>query len=455
MIRDSGVPESAAPAAASKSDASARRAGAGGLARRPVLANTGALVVLRGSNLAVRLGLLFLIARQVPPESFGHLVLSLAVVEVAKVLADFGMDTLAIREYAVPRPPGELATFTASFAALRAMCALLVQAGVLAWLALAEPRAIFGTGLVLSFTVWTALLQGYSLDWFQGRLRVARALVPALAVNIACGLAAAGLLARLPGLPAKAACLPALELCAGLVLLAVLRRDPDWAFGRPSRRVARALALGGVPIVVTGTLIMVYSRLDVFVMAGRLPAVDVGRYGIAYRFTEPFQIAAAVFGLSVYSRFGSFLQPGAGHARTAALRYAAGTLAYGATAALALATLAPPLITRFLPAYSGAIPPLRILAASLLFRSLNATLAGIIQAAGRFRGLAALAGWNLVLVFGLLTWLVPRLGMPGAPLALLIGEGVNSLIQVAWVARIVSAHERTAVAPAGDVRAGG
>jgi len=455
VTRDPGMPESVAPAAASKSDASARRAGARGLARRPVLANTGALVVLRGSNLAVRLGLLFLIARQLPPEQFGHLVLALSIVEVAKVLADFGMDTLAIREYAVQRGHEAQATFAASFATLRAFWALIVQAGVIGWFALTQPSAVFGVGLVLSFTVWTALLQGFSLDWFQGRLRVARALAPALAVNAACGLAAAALLAHLPGLREKAACLPILELCAGLVMLFVLRRDPDWAFGRPSRRVARALALGGVPIVVTGMLIMVYSRLDVFVMAGRLPAVDVGRYGIAYRFTEPFQIAAAVFGLSVYSRFVSFLQPGAGHARTAALRYAAGTLAYGATAALALATLAPPLITRFLPAYSGAIPPLRILAASLLFRSLNATLAGIIQAAGRFRGLAALAGWNLVLVFGLLTWLVPRLGMPGAPLALLIGEGVNSLIQVAWVARIVSAHERTAVAPAGDVRAGG
>jgi len=60
-----------------------------------------------------------------------------------------------------------------------------------------------------------------------------------------------------------------------------------------------------------------------------------------------------------------------------------------------------------------------------------------------------------VLVFGLLTWFVPRLGMPGAPLSLLIGEGVNSLIQAVWVARILSAHERMAVAGAGGARGGG
>src|SRR5262249_52447689 len=108
---------------------------------------------------------------------------------------------------------------------------------------------------------------------------------------------------------------------------------------------------------------------------------------------------------------------------------------------LGLVALAPPLLQRFLPAYAGAIPPLRILAGALLFRTLNATLAGIIQAAGHFRGLAVLATWNLVFVFGLLLALVPRLGVNGAALALVVGEGLNSLLQAAWVARIVRARD--------------
>jgi O-antigen/teichoic acid export membrane protein len=78
-----------------------------------------------------------------------------------------------------------------------------------------------------------------------------------------------------------------------------------------------------------------------------------------------------------------------------------------------------------------------------VFRSLNATLAGIVQAAGQFRALAVLAGWNLGMVFALLSWLVPRDGAEGAALALLLGEGINCTFQLAWVARIVSRRERT------------
>src|SRR5204862_1744400 len=105
------------PAATSGRDdpAAAPAAGAGWLGARPVLANTAALVVLRGSNLALRLGLLFLIARAVLPPEFGRLVLALSVAELGKVLADFGMDTLAIREYALAADRAEAGAFAASF----------------------------------------------------------------------------------------------------------------------------------------------------------------------------------------------------------------------------------------------------------------------------------------------------------------------------------------------------
>jgi O-antigen/teichoic acid export membrane protein len=447
VIRESGLPEPPSAVPSSDPQRPPDPARERGLAARPVLANTGALVLLRGSNLAVRLGLLFLIARQVVPQEFGRLVLALSVVEVAKVLADFGMDTLAIREFAVgaagaPRPTAETATFTATFVSCRLVSSALVQAGLVLWFLLAQSNDVAAVGLVLSFSVWTAFLQSVSLDWFQGRLRVGRALVPALVTNVAGGLVAALALARIPGLAAKAVSLPVLELLVGAVLLVALRRERDWGFGRPSTRAARTLLLGSVPIAITAILIMLYSRLDVFVMASRLPSVDVGRYGIAFRFTEPFQIAAAVFGLSVYSRFVGWTEPGAPRPGRAVLRYTAGTLAYGAVAALGLSTLAPPLIERFLPAYAAAVAPLRILSVALLFRSLNATLAGMIQAAGHFRGLAALAGWNLVFVFALLLAFVPRFGVEGAALALAVGEGVNSLFQAVWVARIVRSQER-------------
>jgi O-antigen/teichoic acid export membrane protein len=169
---------------------------------------------------------------------------------------------------------------------------------------------------------------------------------------------------------------------------------------------------------------------------------------MAFRFTEPVQMAAAAFGLTVFSRFAAwFQQPSAEALGSAARRYVGYTLAYGLTAAGALAWLAPPLIARFLPAYLPAVPALRILAAALVFRSLNATLAGILQGAGRFQLLGGIALWNLCWMWLCLRLLVPSLGAIGAALAVLIVEGVNSVIQGVLVARVVSV-------PGGQAHAG-
>ena len=413
---------------------------------RPVLANTSALVLLRGSNLALRLGLLFLIARVVQPPEFGHLVLALSVVEVGKVLADFGMDTIAIRQYALAADRVMVGGFAGSFAWCRVVCAAAVQSGLIAWFLVTQPPATALVGVVLSFSVWTSLLQGFSLDWFQARLRVGRALWPVLAANLTGGALAALAVTRVAGLQAKELALPALELLVGAVLLLVLRGEAGWALGRPTSASTRALFRASVPVAATAILVMLYSRLDVLVMADRVPAADLGRYGIAVRLTEPFQIAAAVFGLSVFSRFVAWFKPmpDAGNApppgslRAAVLRYVAGTLAYGVVCAGMLYALAPTALTRFLPAYISAVPVVRLLAGVLVFRSLNATMAGMVQAAGHFRALTLLASWSLASVFALMLFFVPRAGAEGAALALLLGEGAGTLILALGVTRIVT-----------------
>jgi O-antigen/teichoic acid export membrane protein len=258
-------------------------------------------------------------------------------------------------------------------------------------------------------------------------------------------LAAVLLVPRLPDLRLQAALFPALELASGLALLLWLRREPLLA--RPWFAFDRVPALVGasLPIAITGIVIMLYSRLDVFVLSSRVGPAAVGHYGIAFRLTEPVQIAAAAFALSVFSRFaGWFRDPAVRSLRGPATRYVLATLGYGVATSLAIGLLAPPVIRAFFAEYAPAIPVLRVLAATLVFRSLNATLAAIIQGAGRFRLLTGIAVWNLVCVFALLTWFVGRFQAPGAAFALLAGEGLNSVIQLVVVARLVAQHERTA-----------
>ena len=411
---------------------------------RPVLANSAALVALRATNLLARLLLLFAIAHQVPPAIFGLVVFALSVAEIGKVVADFGMDTLAIREYAAEPSSSSHARFAASLAAAKLVFGAGVYAALAAWFAWTATREQAGLGIIVGATALTSLLVNFSLDFYQGRLRVARVLPPVLVSNAALTLVALLAVPRLHDLRAQAALFPAIEAVTGLVLLAWLRREdllarPWLAFERVPDLVRHSL-----PIAATGIVIMIYSRLDVLVLSSRLDSRAVGHYGMAFRLTEPFQLAAAAFGLSVFSRFSTwFHAPHAGALRGSARRYLAATLGYGLATALALNLLAPPVIERLLPDYVPGLPVLRILSAALVFRSLNATLAGIIQGAGRFRLLTGIALWNLALVFALLCWLVDRYQAPGAALALLAAEAVNTAIQLGVVVRIVSEHERS------------
>lgn len=414
------------------------------LLARPVLANSVALIVLRATNLAARLVLLFVLARLVSPAEFGVVVFALSIVEIAKVLSDFGMDTLAIREYALEREDSQRARFAASLAAAKLLFGVGVYAALAGYFVLTRSRPQAEVGLVLGLSILTALLTNFSLDYFQGRLRVLRVLPRVLLLNLALTLIAVVLLPRIPALNAKVLCFSLIEALTGIALLLALRQErllgsPTFAFREVAPLLRRSL-----PVATTAIIIMVYSRMDVLVLSSRLGEVAVGYYGIAYRLTEPFQIAAAAFGLSVFSRFSALFHAASAAAlRPLAARYIVSTLGYGAATALALGLLAPPLVSRWLPAYESAIPILRILAGALVFRTLNSTLAGILQGAGRFRLLTGLALWNLVLTYGLLVVWVPRFGGAGAAWAALIGEGLNSMMQLTLVARTISARERT------------
>jgi O-antigen/teichoic acid export membrane protein/GT2 family glycosyltransferase len=409
----------------------------------PMLTNTAAVVSLRAGNLLARLGLLFVLARHLPPATFGLVVFALSVSEIAKVVADFGMDTLAIREYAREQAREAYARFAAGLAGAKLAIGTLAYAGLVGYLFATQSREQAAIGAVVGITALTSLLVNFSLDWFQARLRVGRVLAPVLAVNALLTALAVLLIPRLHDLKLLAALFPAIELGTGLVLLARLAREGLLARPLVAWDGVAALARRCVPIALTAVTIMTYSRMDVLVLAKRLGSAAVGQYGVAFRLTEPFQIAAAAFGLSVFSRFSALFH----HAEPASLRATASrylllTLGYGGLVALGLCFVAPPLLERFLPAYVASIPILRILAAALVFRTLAATLSGILQGAGRFRLLTGLALWNLVASFALLQWFIPRFAAPGAALVLLIVEASNALVQTAIVARMLSTRGR-------------
>jgi O-antigen/teichoic acid export membrane protein len=349
------------------------------------------------------------------------------------------MDTLAIREFAADAGRESHARLAATLAAAKVLFGAAVYAALAAWFAWKGPREQAELGLIIGATVLTALLISYSIDWFQARLRIARVFAPVALLNSLFAAAAVLLVPRLHDLRLQVALFPALELVSGLVLLVWLRREdllapPLFAFDR-----VRALALQSLPIAMTGLLIMFYSRLDVLVIAAKSGHEAVGQYGIAFRLTEPVHIAAGAFALSIFSRFSAWFRNPAGISLAGkALRYVSVAMVYGITCALTLGLLAPPVIERFFPQYAASIPLLRLLALTLVFRSLNATLAAIVQGAGRFYVLTGLTAVALASLFVSLQVLVGRFGPSGAAYSLLLVEGCAVVLQAIVVVRLVT-----------------
>jgi O-antigen/teichoic acid export membrane protein len=188
---------------------------------------------------------------------------------------------------------------------------------------------------------------------------------------------------------------------------------------------------------------MVYTRLDVLVLGSFLDVATVGYYGVAFRMTEPFQLMTAALAISMYSHLSATIATNRQNIRRVVVRYGLGTLSYGLASCLLLAVFAPMAIHRFLPKYGPAIPVLQLLAVAIIFRSLNACLTSVVHAYGRFAWVTAVATWNLLAIGALLWILIPRLGAPGAAMALLIGEVMNTLIQSVMVRRLVSGQLET------------
>ncbi|MDZ7343791.1 MAG: oligosaccharide flippase family protein, partial [candidate division KSB1 bacterium] len=65
-----------------------------------ILKNTSATIAIRGAFGLARIIVLLMIARKYGPSAFGQLALALSIIDIAKVIADLGMDIVMIRRIA-------------------------------------------------------------------------------------------------------------------------------------------------------------------------------------------------------------------------------------------------------------------------------------------------------------------------------------------------------------------
>jgi O-antigen/teichoic acid export membrane protein len=396
--------------------------------RNSIFSNSIAVLLLRGTTIFTRIAALFVIAKLTNSQAFGMVSIAVALAEIGKVVADFGTDTLSLKEYAIDSDPGKLQVFAGTVAKTKLLCCLVVYTALATYFLLVEPLPNAMIGMVAGLLLITTSASNFSINYFQARLRIPEILWPIIANNVLALCLVALALSLYPSALLGVAILPAAEAVNALILYKYFNKNVR--LGKAQQIDVWALMQRGLPIAISIIIVAIYTRLDVIVLEKFFDKSIVGEYGIAFRCTEPFQLVTSAFAITAYSHLSAILDKRKfTEANKFILKYGAMIFSYGLGICLVLLLVAPPLIQAFLPQYQNSIPILRILAAAVVFRTPTASLTCMIQAYGHYRWITYVSVWNLGFIAVMLAILVPRMSSIGAAYSLLIGEVVNVLIQ--------------------------
>jgi O-antigen/teichoic acid export membrane protein len=396
--------------------------------RNSIFSNSIAVLLLRGTTIFTRIAALFVIAKLTNSQAFGMVSIAVALAEIGKVVADFGTDTLSLKEYAIDADPGRLQVFAGTVAKTKLLCCSVVYTALAAYFLVVEPLPNALIGMVAGLLLITTSASNFSINYFQARLRIPEILWPIIANNVLALCLVALALSLYPSALLGVAILPAAEAVNALILYRYFNKNVR--LGKAQQIDVWALMQRGLPIAISIIIVAIYTRLDVIVLEKFFDKSIVGEYGIAFRCTEPFQLVTSAFAITAYSHLSAILDKRKfAEANKFILKYGAMIFSYGLGICLVLLLVAPPLIQAFLPQYQNSIPILRILAAAIVFRTPTASLTCMIQAYGHYRWITYVSVWNLGFIAVMLAILVPRMSSIGAAYSLLIGEVVNVLIQ--------------------------
>lgn len=392
--------------------------------------NSFATALVRALSGASRLCLIW-VARHLAAEDFGRIALVMAFVEIFRVLADAGVSLVSIRQLAVETTRTEqwvdsclglnLVTSTIALALMHVV--FFTMYGHAENLLVVAGLAIYG---------WT--LSGSLMSYFQSRLLMQQIVFGSVLGALVTALWFVwSIYAHWP-LPVLMGAIPAgagVELlCMAIVYrwrFAPLHCNFDW-------RRMRQLMRQGLPVVVGGMVVVMYSRADHVFIWRFLGAQELGEYAAAYRLTEPFLLVLSSFSLSLYASLSPLWN--SVHADTVPrefFRVVRWPLLAALIVALFLALFALPLAHFMYPHYVHTGTVLWVLAGTIFFKGLNAQLTAVIQSTGRYSAVTWICVANLSINGLLHVWWVPLHGIIGAALAVLCTEGLNTVFQSTYV----------------------
>lgn len=401
----------------------------------PLYGNSLATMIVRGSSGAARFAAFLLIARQYGPSAFGEFTLAFSVVEISRIVGEFGLDTVLVRKIAAePQTSPTVVNNAITFKLLSSACVSLL-------IFLIYGVAYGGSGMHLLAifipSIFATLVSNVLIAYFQAHLKMAQIVFPSL---VSAGsylvLTLLFLLWHAP-LPIVAAAFTVSEFVA---LALVVRRTKQHLAIRTENDIALIgnLIKESSFVALSGLIVVVYLRFDVLVIGALLGNRDLGEYSLAFRLTEPFQLLFSSLSLSLFASLSGLWRRAEFPAIWQTIRkvlYPTAAIAGGAMVLLSLVIA--PLLRLYASEYARSHDVLIILSIALLFKALNAQLTAILNSLGKYRTITLITVVNLLLCVILNLILIPPYGVIGAAAVVAGVELFNLLMQGSTVGRAV------------------
>ncbi len=402
-----------------------------------IIKNTSATVIIRGLFGVVRIVILLLIARKFGPIEFGYISLAVPFIEIFKVAADLGIDTVSIKRIAVDERGAE--NFLNNILAIKVLLSTIsiLVAPILFYLIYRNVRSIEILFVVAS-SIFTGLLINAFNSYFQAKLSMMKIVMSnVIGVTIYGLLTLAGMVLDVP-LIILVAAIPISEFVTLYMItrLYSTQHPVHLEFDFP---LIRSTLKESIYVGISGIIVVIYLRLDGLMIGSYLGEGAVGEYAVASRIVEPFLLIFSSLSIALYASLsGLWSGDNTKEARKTIIRVMVPAAGIAIVGALVLSLFVPSLVAKIWKGYENSGAVLQVLGWSLIFKAVNMQLTAIMNSLGKFRIITIIASINLVMcvVFNII--FLQKFGIRGGAMTVVLVEGVNMISQFICVSYLMN-----------------
>lgn len=396
-----------------------------------ILANSLAMLAARLLVPLFSFGISVGVARLLGSQVLGQYVELVALLFVAQALAGSGLAALVTRDVAArPDARAELvrrANRVGIASGLLATVLFLVYVRFVLEPTAQRPALLLAVSILPS--AWIATQEGLFMGVHLHHRITLTAFVEG-AVKLAAGVVVLAVGGGLAG------------LCAGLTLARLVafafghalaaRAGADRSLGTPASGTID-FARAALPFAVIGTMGVLYFRQDVLVVGALRSESETGLYGVATALYAMTLLVPGSVMSAVYPRLSAvFAQSRDAYHEATVLATKVLTM-FCVVMALAMIAMGPWIVSLLYGAsYLAAVPVFSLLAATFPLHAANGALGQAMQAAHLEREMLLLTVGSVILNLALNLSLVPRLGIEGAALSILLSSGL-ALLVLGWI----------------------